>query len=38
VKDDNIFTSQVTGCQVHTIENAIWPLFADWITNTYSTA
>jgi len=29
---DNIFTSQVTGFQVHAIEKAIRPLFVDQVT------
>jgi len=29
---DNIFTSQVTGCQVHAIKKAIRPLIADRVT------
>jgi len=32
---DNIFTNQVTACQVHATEKAVRPLFADQVTIDY---
>ena len=31
-QSNTVFIGQVTDCQVHAIEKAIKPLFADWVT------